>query len=204
MSDLCYLRKPRLHCPHEIFWLHFVNSLKLWDKIWVQKLELSSIKFLKELKEKKQTFFIRIWFDIKTTKWRTKAISKGHSNISVGSFKLFFWIFTGRNEVVAKVIFLHLSVIHSVHRGGLIQCMLGYPPGTGTPPPPGQGRPPGPGRPPRTRQTPPGPDRYPPGKLTPVYGLRAAGTHPTEMHSCNSNGLLLSSECIIYTLHYTF
>ena len=25
--------------------------------------------------------------------------------------------FTGRNEVVAKVIFLHLSVIHSVHRG---------------------------------------------------------------------------------------
>ena len=26
-------------------------------------------------------------------------------------------IFTGRNEVVAKVIFLHLSVIHSVHRG---------------------------------------------------------------------------------------
>ena len=26
-------------------------------------------------------------------------------------------IFTGRNEVVAKVIFLHLSVIHTVHRG---------------------------------------------------------------------------------------
>ena len=26
-------------------------------------------------------------------------------------------IVTGRNEVVAKVIFLHLSVIHSVHRG---------------------------------------------------------------------------------------
>ena len=29
-------------------------------------------------------------------------------------------IFTGRNEVVAKVIFLHLSVIHSVHRGGVL------------------------------------------------------------------------------------
>ena len=28
------------------------------------------------------------------------------------------YIFTGRNEVLAKVIFLHLSVIHSVHRGG--------------------------------------------------------------------------------------
>ena len=35
-------------------------------------------------------------------------------------------IFTGRNEVVTKVIFLHLSVIHSVHGGGLPQCMLGY------------------------------------------------------------------------------
>ena len=29
-------------------------------------------------------------------------------------------IFTGRNEVVAMVIFLHLSVIHSVHRGGVL------------------------------------------------------------------------------------
>ena len=43
-------------------------------------------------------------------------------------------IFTGRNEVVAKVIFLHLSVIHSVHRAGLPQCMLGYPPPEQTPP----------------------------------------------------------------------
>ena len=84
---------------------------------------------------------------------------------------------TGRNEVVAKVIFLHLSVIHSVHGGGdLPQCMLGYhPPRPGRPPPdqadtpsgtrqapwdqadPPRTRqtpPPGPGRPPRTRQTP--------------------------------------------------
>ena len=73
-------------------------------------------------------------------------------------------------------------------------------------PPEGPGRPPpGPGRhppdqadpprdqadppgtrqtPPRTRQTPPGPGRPPPGKQTPPYGLRAAGTHPTGMHSC--------------------
>ena len=28
-------------------------------------------------------------------------------------------LITGRNEVLAKVIFLHLSVIHSVHRGGV-------------------------------------------------------------------------------------
>ena len=39
--------------------------------------------------------------------------------------------------------------------------------------------PPGPGRPPRTRQ-------IPPGKKTPAYGLRAAGTHPTGMHSCSN------------------
>ena len=38
--------------------------------------------------------------------------------------------------------------------------------------------PPGPGRPP------PRPGRSPPGKQTPTYGLRAAGTHPTGMHSC--------------------
>ena len=49
-------------------------------------------------------------------------------------------VITGRNEVVAMVIYLHLSVIHSVHRGGgLPQCMLGYhhppgdPPGVDTP-----------------------------------------------------------------------
>ena len=46
-----------------------------------------------------------------------------------------------------------------------------------TPPGPGT-HPRGPGRhPPRTRET-------PPGKQTPAYGLRAAGTHPTGMHSC--------------------
>ena len=38
-------------------------------------------------------------------------------------------------------------------------------------------RPPQPGRPPR-------PGRHPPGKQTPAYGLRAAGKHPTGMHSC--------------------
>ena len=32
-------------------------------------------------------------------------------------------IFTGRKEMVAKVIFLHVSVIHSVHRGGGGVCL---------------------------------------------------------------------------------
>ena len=67
------------------------------------------------------------------------------------------------------------------------------PPGTRqTPSPLGPGRPHpplGPGRhPPRTRQTPP----PPPGKQTPAYGLRAAGTHPTGMHSC----------CIMFYTYY--
>ena len=59
---------------------------------------------------------------------------------------------TGRNEVVAKVIFLHLSVIHSVHRGGgLPHCMLGYhyhPPDSPPGPDPPRSRPPGSRHPP--------------------------------------------------------
>ena len=79
------------------------------------------------------------------------------------------------------------------------------PPGPGRPPwtrqtPPDQADTPLPGSgrspldqadPPRIRQTPPDqadhpPDQAdPPGKQTPAYGLRAAGTHPTGMHSCH-------------------
>ena len=102
-------------------------------------------------------------------------------------------VITGRNEVVAKVIFLHLSVIHSVHGGEgvcLSACWDTTPPRPGRHPL-GPGRhPPGSGRHPQTRQTPPdqvdppGPGRHPPGKHTPAYGLPAAGTHPTGMHSC--------------------
>ena len=97
-------------------------------------------------------------------------------------------IFTGRNEVVAKVMFLQVSA--SVHAG-----IPAPPPRQTTPPPDQINHPPdqayhsplGPGipPPPRTRQTtPPGPGRPPPQKQTPAYGLRAAGTHPTGMHSC--------------------
>ena len=41
--------------------------------------------------------------------------------------------------------------------------------------------------PPRSREPHPHPPpgmENPPGKQTPTYGLRAAGTHPTGMHSC--------------------
>ena len=70
-------------------------------------------------------------------------------------------IFSGRNEVVAKVIFLHLPVIHSVHRGVGV-CLSAF---WDTTPPPGPARPHPPGTrqtPPGTRQTPPGPGRHPP------------------------------------------
>ena len=80
----------------------------------------------------------------------------------------------------------------------LSACWDAIPPRPSRHPPGTRQTPPGPGRPPpRTRQTPPGPGRHPPGtrhppgpgrppprKQTPAYGLRAAGTHPTGMHSC--------------------
>ena len=81
-------------------------------------------------------------------------------------------IFTGRNEVVAKVIFLHLSFIlftgrvcASVHAGIPHLPEQTCPPGADTPPPP-------------------------PGKQTPAYGQLAAGMQPTGMHSCLLMNLL--------------
>ena len=64
--------------------------------------------------------------------------------------------------------------------------------------------PPGPGRHPHRDQadTPP-----PPGKQTPSYGLRAAGTHPTGMHSyCNCDSLYIGmpqGTGITTTLYHT-
>ena len=65
-------------------------------------------------------------------------------------FLHFSCIFTGRNEVVAKVMFLQVSVIHSVHGGG-----------SGEPPRPGR-TPSGPGRTPRDQADPPRPGGNPP------------------------------------------
>ena len=107
----------------------------------------------------------------------------------------------------AKVIFSQACVKNSVHRGEgcLSQCMLGYtpqektpsgsrhPPGADTPleqtprkqTPPEQTPPISRHPPEQTPQkhTPPG-SRPPPGKQTAAYRQRAAGTHPTGMHSC--------------------
>ena len=90
----------------------------------------------------------------------------------------------------AKVIFSQVCVKNSVHRGGgcLSQCMLGYTPPGQTPPgsrhPPGVD-PPLEQSPPRADTLPPGSRPPHPGKQTAAYGQRAAGTHPTGMHSCS-------------------
>ena len=154
-------------------------------------------------------------------------------NLEGGSQFRSFEIITGRNEVVAKVIFLHLSVI--LFTGGCLpQCMLGcHPPQSrpslGADPPradtpleqttPKSRHPPEqtplwsrypPSRHPQTKYTPgtkytppglstlPRTKYTPPGKQTSVYGQRAAGTHPTGMHSClqyRSGDFLSSHPC---------
>ena len=71
-------------------------------------------------------------------------------DISTGSKRIKLLTFiTGRNEVLAKVIFLHLFVI--LFTGGAVPDQV-HPPGPGTPP--RTRYPPGPGTPPRTRYTP--------------------------------------------------
>ena len=59
------------------------------------------------------------------------------------------FVITGRNEVVAKVIFLHPSVIHSVHGGVCLSACWDTTPREQTPPPsrhtPPRSRPPLPG-----------------------------------------------------------
>ena len=91
-----------------------------------------------------------------------------------------YCIFTGRNKVVAKVIFLHLSVIHSVHRGGGVYLVWSWgvsarytPRDQVHPLPPDQVHPPRPG-------TPPGPGAPPPRPGTPWtrYTPLGPGTPP--------------------------
>ena len=110
--------------------------------------------------------------------------------------QLGLFVITGRNEVVAKVMFLQVCVCPQ-GGGCLPQCMLECQT------PQDKADPPGPGRPPPQDQTDIPPDQAPPHhprrKQTPAYGLRAAGTHPTGMHSCLTiifdNYWIRSREC---------
>ena len=66
-----------------------------------------------------------------------------------------FFVITGRNEVVAKVMFLHVCVCPQGEGVCLSACWDARPLPPGSRPPQTRQTPPGPGRPPRTRQTPP-------------------------------------------------
>ena len=102
-------------------------------------------------------------------------------------FRAFFSsIFTVRKRSCGKVIFLHLSVSHSVHRGDTLPRQVPpsgrYTPRAGTPPPPwqvfplppGQVHPPGqvypPGRYTPRQVHPPRQVHHPPGRYTPQAG----------------------------------
>ena len=93
------------------------------------------------------------------------------------------FIFTGRNEVTAKVIFLHLSVIHSVHRGGSASVHAGIPhPTLPEQTPPRSRHPPGadpPGADTPQEQTPPC-SRHPPWSRSPQTRHPPCSRHPPE------------------------
>ena len=112
-----------------------------------------------------------------------------HSWLFTKNSSIYVNIITGRNEVLAKVMFLHVCVI--LFTGGVPGQVP--PPWAGTPPlgrhPPSSGQaPPLPplGRHPPSRQAPPLQAGTPPSGQAPPpgYGQRSAGTHPTGMHSC--------------------
>ena len=113
-------------------------------------------------------------------------------------FSLQLTFITVRNEV-AKVMFLHLSVSHSVHRGGtLVGAPLGpgaptrtrytrqdqvHPLGPGTLPrqvPPGSDTPPGPGTSPPDQVHPPGPGTPPRTRYTPWDQAPSPGRYPRD------------------------
>ena len=88
-------------------------------------------------------------------------------------------IFTGRNEVLAKVIFSQACVILSTGGGGMWvwsrrggRCSSKFSGGCSSKFPGGGGSGPG------------GFSKFSGGGSPPEYGQRSAGTHPTGMHSC--------------------
>ena len=122
------------------------------------------------------------------------------------------YLVTGRNEVVAKVMFLQVCVCP---RGGggrvsaSVHAGMPYPPASGRPPR-DQTDPPGPGRhPPRTKQTPPRPDRNTPlgtrqtpprpGQTPPGPGRPSLGSR--LQHAVYERPVRILLECIlVYTV----
>ena len=111
-------------------------------------------------------------------------------------------IFTGRNEVVAKVMFLQVSVILSTG-GGLRRT----PPDQGEPPPDGEPPPRDGGTPPRWRppgwRTPPGMEN-PPGWRTPPDGEPPRDGEPPpgsrHQHTVYERPVRILLECILVNI----
>ena len=130
------------------------------------KIKKNEIPTNKEFQPKKNLNFylIKLYPYISATNKASteNVIPEGQDCLLSFSMCIFAYIFTGRNEVVAKVMFLQVCVCPQ--GGCLRQCMRGCqaPPGQADPPdqadtPWDQADPLGPGR------HPPGPGRHPPG-----------------------------------------
>ena len=125
----------------------------------------------------------------------------------------FSYIFTGRNEVVAKVIFWYLFVI--LFTGGLPQCMLGYhPPGSmhpllgSTHPLPGSTHPSG-STPLREAHIPPRPRKHsspPPGSTHSPRKHAPPGKHAPPRsrlwQTVNERPVCIVLECILVPWYY--
>ena len=88
-------------------------------------------------------------------------------------------IITGRNEVVAKVMFLHVCVI--LFTGGVSRQGEPPPPRAGRTPPPSE-KPPRQGEPPRAGRHPPGQGDTPLGRETPPPSRHPPGPNPPQDH----------------------
>ena len=107
----------------------------------------------------------------------------------------FSTVFTGRNEVVAKVIFLHLSVI--LFTGGV--SSRENLPAWRTPP--SSENPPCQGEPPPTRENPPGPD--PPGPEPPPGPDPPSPPGSRLQHTVNERPVRILLECILVHTEFT-
>ena len=126
-----------------------------------------------------------------------QMMDSSYSLLSLTPADLFWWLvwqsipllvyFYRPQTKFAKVMLLHLSVSHSVHRGVSASVHAGI--HTSTPQeqtPPQKQKPPQKQTPPRSRHP---PEQTPPRADTPCtvhagrYGQQAGGTHPTGMHT---------------------
>ena len=129
---------------------------------------------------------------------RFQVVTSSQAKVTLYAHISNFLLFTVCNEV-AKVMFLHLSVSHSVHRGVCLSTCWDTPPRIRPPwdqaPPPGPDTPLGPDTP-QTRHTPPPREQLPRDQTLPQKTAAAAhGTHPTGMHPFLDHAFTLA-DCI--------